>query len=71
MTRWPPFRTSLAVAASCLAAAMAVRVTGQAPTPFPGLLDEHPAIQYGLRPTTDSTPCSSVRSTPCSAWEWP
>ena len=53
MTRRAPYRTSLAVAALCLAAALAVRVAGQTPVPFPGLLDEHPAIQYGLRPPTD------------------
>ena len=53
MTCRPRFRTSLTLAALCLAAAMAVRVAGQTPVPFPGLLDEHPAIQYGLRPPTD------------------
>jgi hypothetical protein len=53
MTRRPRIRTALAMATACLAASLAVHAVGQAPPPFPGLLDEHPAIQYGLRPTTD------------------
>ena len=29
------------------------RPAAQAPAPFPGMLDEHPRIQYAQRPTTD------------------
>jgi hypothetical protein len=43
----------LAVAATVLAASLAVRASGQARAPFPGLLDEHPAIQYASRPLHD------------------
>jgi hypothetical protein len=49
----PDVRACLALAALGLAAALGSRVSGQAPAPFAGLLDEHPVIQYGLRPTTD------------------
>jgi len=52
MMRW---RASgwLAIAATVLTASLAVRASGQAPAPFPGLLDEHPAIQYASRPLSD------------------
>ena len=43
----------MALATLGLAAALSIRVAGQAPAPFPGLLDEHPAIQYATRPTDD------------------
>jgi len=46
-------RTWMALAATGLAVSVAVRAAEQVPAPFPGLLDEHPVIQYGLRPTTD------------------
>ena len=42
----------MALAAAGLAVSVAVRAAEQAPAPFPGVLDEHPAIQYGRgRPT--------------------
>jgi hypothetical protein len=46
---------ALAVAAALLAAAVGLRArqAGPAPDAFPGVLDEHPAIQYERRPTTD------------------
>ena len=53
MSRRVRARTWMALAAAGLAVSVAVRAAEQAPAPFPGLLDEHPAIQYGLRPTTD------------------
>src|SRR3977135_1671256 len=28
-------------------------MSGQKPEPWPGVLDEHPSIQYAIRPTTD------------------
>ena len=43
----------MALAAAGLAVSVAGRAAEQAPAPFPGLLDEHPAIQSGLRPTTE------------------
>ncbi|MGD9904580.1 MAG: hypothetical protein AB7U83_14035 [Vicinamibacterales bacterium] len=49
----PAVRTGLAISAALLATAIATRAAGQAPVPFPGLLDEHPAIDYARRPTTD------------------
>ena len=44
---------ALALAALGLAASLAVRVSGQTPAPYPGVLDEHPAVQYETRPTHD------------------
>jgi hypothetical protein len=41
------------VAAAGLTAALGVRVSSQAPAGYPGVLDEHPAIQYDTRPTHD------------------
>jgi hypothetical protein len=40
-------------AASALAATALARASAQERPPFPGMLDEHPAIQYAVRPTTD------------------
>lgn len=44
----------LSMAAAVLALSLAARAADQAPVPFPGMLDEHPAIQYASRPTTDA-----------------
>ena len=46
-------RIWMALAAAGLAASSPSVRPSQPPAPFPGLLDEHPAIQYGPRPTTD------------------
>jgi hypothetical protein len=46
-------RLALAVAVLGLAASLAVGVSGQTPAPYPGVLDEHPAIRYDTRPTRD------------------
>jgi len=45
--------TWVALAAAMFAASLVVRASGQPPPPFPGLLDEHPAIQYASRPLHD------------------
>src|SRR5215212_5729536 len=36
-----------------MAIATGVLAHGQSSRPWPGVLDEHPSIQYGIRPTTD------------------
>jgi hypothetical protein len=43
----------LGVSALALAAAISSRLAGQAPAPFPGTLDDHPAIRYQERPAAD------------------
>ena len=44
---------AIALATAGLAASLAVRAAGQTAAPYPGVLDEHPAIQYDTRPTND------------------
>lgn len=46
-------RVAMALATAGLAASLAVGVAGQTAAPYPGVLDEHPAIQYETRPTSD------------------
>ena len=46
-------RVATAVSAVGMLTSLAVRVASQAPMPFPGLLDEHPVIQYAAKPTRD------------------
>src|SRR5882757_10687142 len=41
------------VAALSMAFAGSALMSGQKPEPWPGVLDEHPSIQYAIRPTTD------------------
>jgi hypothetical protein len=52
MTAWR-VRVAMALAVAALAASLSVRANGQPPAPYPGVLDEHPAIQYDTRPTHD------------------
>ena len=47
------FRMASGIAASAIAATFAAAAHGQRAEPQPGVLDEHPAIQYRFRPTTD------------------
>jgi hypothetical protein len=48
-------RWRLATTGAALALAVSVAAQDAAPaSPFPGVLDEHPAIQYATRPTTDA-----------------
>jgi hypothetical protein len=46
-------RIALALATAGLATSLAVRAAGQPAAGYPGVLDEHPAIQYDTRPTND------------------
>jgi len=46
-------RTVAAVATSGMTAAFNVLASGQQTPPWGGVLDQHPAIQYATRPTTD------------------
>jgi hypothetical protein len=46
-------RIAMALATAGLATSLAVRVAGQPAADYPGVLDEHPAIQYDTRPTND------------------
>jgi hypothetical protein len=50
-----------ALGALLLAAAVGGGVFAQAPSPFPGILDEHPAIQYRQRPARDRVSALKVR----------
>ena len=52
MTAWR-VRVAMALAVAALAASLSVRASGQQSAPYPGVLDEHPAIQYDTRPTRD------------------
>jgi hypothetical protein len=36
-----------------IAIASSASMSGQKPEPWAGVLDEHPGIQYAIRPTTD------------------
>ena len=46
-------RVAMALAVAAFAASLSVRASGRQPAPYPGVLDEHPAIQYDTRPTRD------------------
>jgi hypothetical protein len=46
-------RVALALAVVGVAASLSVRANGQPAASYPGVLDEHPAIQYDTRPTRD------------------
>src|SRR5258707_107365 len=46
-------RLLASVAALSMAIAGSALMSGQKPEPWQGVLDEHPAIQYAIRPTTD------------------
>ena len=48
-----PTGVAIALATAGLAASLAARAAGQTAAPYPGVLDEHPAIQYDTRPTND------------------
>jgi hypothetical protein len=49
----PRVRIALALATAGLAASLVAHVAGQPAAEYPGVLDEHPAIQYETRPTND------------------
>jgi hypothetical protein len=53
MRRRPEGRFLAGVAAIGIAIGSSVSSSGQKPELWPGVLDEHPAIQYASRPTTD------------------
>jgi hypothetical protein len=53
MIRTARRRLSTGVMALAIASATSVLVAGQKPQPWSGMLDEHPAIQYGVRPVSD------------------